>query len=593
MASRQRKRTILWVAAAGLAGIARAQTAPAEARQADACWWTQWGRDASHQGQVRCSAAQPAERVLARLTVDPFAALEEAETNGSLATHYQVPLIDPLGTVFVLAKAGSFVPCDPPGSGTPAPCGTSAWATQIWTERALVWRKNRLVEKWRFASDWKPVPVSSWEPMFQPALAGGFLYLPGGGGTVLQVNAGNGTLRRRINPFGTVRHDNAYVTGGITTDRQGNVYYNVIELDPAAPWTADARGWLVKARANGKAAMVSYSSLVPDAPAADSLCYLTFNAASPQPDRPWPPPPSAGGGPARPPQVPCLSQRPGVNVTPAVAPNGIIYTVSRAHSAPNYGYLIALWPNLSPAWASSLRDRVSDGCGIRVPFGSGAISCRPGSAQGVDPNTNLPPAGAVSDSSSSAPTALPDGGVVYGAVTEYNGFRGHLFKFDRAGDFAASYDFGWDTTPAVYTHDGTYSVVLKDNHYLRFVGETVVEGPFSITQLDADLAVEWSFDNTNQDVCQRQADGSLDCAPDGEHDAGWEWCVNALAVDALGTVHVTAEDGFYYAIAQGGFEQRRFFLEVPRGAAYTPLALDARGRIYAMNDGVLNVLGRR
>jgi len=35
-------------------------------------------------------------------------------------------------------------------------------------------------------------------------------------------------------------------------------------------------------------------------------------------------------------------------------------------------------------------------------------------------------------------------------------------------------------------------------------------------------------------------------------------------------------------------EELRFLL----GAAYTPIALDAQGRIYAMNDGALKVLGR-
>jgi len=100
--------------------------------------------------------------------------------------------------VFVLEKTGHYVPCDPPGSRTPAPCGSDAWASQVWTERALVWKKSRLVERWRFTSDWKPAPVRNWEPMFQPALSGSYLYFPGAGGTLLQVNATTGALRRRI-----------------------------------------------------------------------------------------------------------------------------------------------------------------------------------------------------------------------------------------------------------------------------------------------------------------------------------------------------------------------------------------------------------
>jgi hypothetical protein len=570
-----------------------AEPLPARSPDRDACAWTQWGQGPAHQGQMQCAEGQAPERVLARRTVDPFAALAEAETGGSLLTHYQAPLVDRQGTVFVLEKTGHYVPCDPPGSRTPAPCGSDAWASQVWTERALVWKKSRLVERWRFTSDWKPAPVRNWEPMFQPALSGSYLYFPGAGGTLLQVNATTGALRRRIDPFGDGSHPNAYVSGGISADRNGNVYYNVIELDPAAPWTSDARGWLVKAKAKGTPSKVGYATLVPEAPAPDALCYLTFAAQSPPPDQPWPPPPQPGGAPARPPQTPCLSQRPGVNVTPAIGPNGMIFTVSRAHGAANYGYVVALWPDLSPAWASSLRDRLADGCGVIVPFGNQPSSCRPGSANGVDPNTNLPPAGNVNDASSSSPVALPDGRVVYGAYSTYNNFRGHLFAFDGGGGFAGSYDFGWDTTPAVYAHDATYSLITKDNHYTRFVGETIVQGPFSITQLSPDLEVEWSFDNINHQTCVRQDDGTVDCVDDPDHPAGFDWCVNALAVDAAGTAHATSEDGNYYAIGQGGVERARRFLIVPRGAAYTPLTLDARGRLYAMNDGELFVLGRR
>ena len=36
----------------------------------------------------------------------------------------------------------------------------------------------------------------------------------------------------------------------------------------------------------------------------------------------------------------------------------------------------------------------------------------------------------------------------------------------------------------------------------------------------------------------------------------------------------------------------RIFLNQALGAAYTPTAIDARGRIYALNNGELAVLGR-
>ena len=551
------------------------------------CGWGQWGRDGAHDGQT-CVVAQDAAREQAHVTIDPFVPQEQAETFGSLLTHYQVPLSDGAGNVFVLAKTGTYVSCDPPGSGQPFPCGTAAWPSQVWTERALHWRRGQLAEKWTFLSDWKPAPVpSGWEPMFQPALAGLFIYVPGAGGTVWQVSRRTGVARRRINPFGDSVDPSIYVSGGITADARGNVYYNALKLDPANPWGADARGWLVKVTPAGGVQTVDYATLIPGAPAAADLCYATFAFSVPRPPLPWPPPPQADGSPTLPRTFACLSQRPGVNVTPAIGSDGTVFTVSRAHSGigANYAYMVALRPDLTLAWAASLRGRLQDGCGVLVPYGSGASNCRGGATPGVDPNTNLPPAGNVTDASSSSPTALPDGGVLYGAYTGYNGARGHTMKFDASGQFAGAFDFGWDSTPAVHAHDGTYSIVLKDNHY-------ATAGPFFITQLGAVLGVEWQFRSTNTETCTRLPDGSLHCVDDGTHPNGFEWCINAPAIDSEGTVYATSEDGNFYAIAQGGVLKSRLFLSAAEGAAYTPLAIDVHGRLYVMNDGEMSVLGR-
>ena len=213
--------------------------------------------------------------------------------------------------------------------------------------------------------------------------------------------------------------------------------------------------------------------------------------------------------------------------------------MSRAHqrNAFNYSYIVALHPNLTLRWAASLRDRLNDGCGVLV-------GCRAGATVGVDPVTNLPPAGAANDGSSGSPTALPDGGVLYGALTTYNEARGHMVKFDRHGHFSGSFDFGWDMTPAISRHDGTYSIIVKDNHY--FTEE------FNVSQLDPDLNIEWSYLATNTETCERLPDDSVSCFDDGEHPLGFEWCNNATAVDRQGNAYVTSEDGWLYVIAPDG-----------------------------------------
>jgi hypothetical protein len=550
------------------------------------CSWTQWGQGATHEGQT-CITGQKPERVLDHIVYDPFEFQEMAEGFGDLFVHYQVPLNDDDGNFYMMQKGGTYTPCDPPGSGTPSPCGLDQAniVNEIWAEKKYHRKSNGSFEAvWSFESDWKPFPVFLWEPMFQPALAGPLLYVPGAGGSVWQILtiANRPIPLQRINPFPTV-DPNTYVTGGVTVDRFGFLYWNVLRQDPN---TLENKGFLVKAAPWGQTWVVDYETLIPGAPAEFDSCFATFFSASPRPPRPWPP--SAD---AVPPQFICGRQRPGVNVTPSIGRDGTIFTASTADFAPSYSYIIALRPDLSLKWATSLRGLVNDGCGVhRTNSPEGDIRCSTTfSAVGVDPNTNMPPALTVDDASSSTPVALPDGGVLYGALDNYNFARGHLVKLDRNGQFASAFPFGWDTTPAVYEHDGTYSIVMKDNHY-------ITSGPFYITQLSKDLQIEWQFQNASTQACVRQPDGTLQCSdtsPDGEdHPNGFEWCVNAPAVDARGNVYANAEDGFVYQIGQGGLLKTQTFLNQALGAAYTPISIDPGGRVYALNNGELTVLGR-
>jgi outer membrane protein assembly factor BamB len=553
------------------------------------CEWTQWGGSAFHLGQV-CGPAQSPDRVLAGLTVDPFVAQEQAEWS-ELFAHYQVPLLSG-DDVFVMVKTGSYVSCVPPGSYMPFPCGPDAWDSQIWTEKRLHWDRGQLQEKWTFASDWKPVSArltNAWEPMFQPALSGDSLFVPGAGGTVFELDRDSGAVLQRINPFGANLDLQAHVSGGITVDLRGTLFYNVLKLDPNDP-VRTVRGFLVRADRGGgndgqKARTVTikvatYDGLNPAALSPTDVCFGEYAPSQ----RPWPVL-EPNGTPAPPPLLQCGVQRPTANMTPAVGLDGTVFTYAKASFSARYSYVLALNNDLTFKWAASLRDVLNDGCGVLVPIDGSLDACRIGAPIGIEPSTGMRPAGFISDKSSSTPVALPDGGVLIGAETTYNGDRGHTFKFDRDGKPAGTYDFGWDSTPAVYAHGDTYSIVLKDNHYLT-------NGPFNLTQLDANLHVEWTYTNTNTQACARLPDGTVQCAKDGGHPNGFEWCINAPAVDSNGTVYVTSEDGNVYAIGQGGVEKARVFLSLALGAAYTPLSIDPAGRIYAMNNGQLAILGR-
>ncbi|MGZ6079396.1 MAG: hypothetical protein ACXWK4_01185 [Myxococcaceae bacterium] len=544
--------------------------------RADAgCDWAQWGQNWAHTGQA-CTPAQGFGQALATVTFDPFVPQEIEEAAGltgrdDLFVHYASPLV--VGDdLYMAVKAGVYVSCVPPGSGNPAPCGFDAWDQQVWTVKHFAWVSGTLTPQQSFGSSWKPPPpavVLGWEPVFQPAVHDQGVWVPAAAGTVIRVDR---QLKnpQAVNPF-TDSNQNRYVTGPLVVDADGTLLYNVVELDAVMPETGDARGYLVRVPTSGPPTKVLYQSIVTGAPAATDPCPTSFRAGN-----------IAGPYPATVP-VPttaCGSQRPGFNSGPAIGPGGVIFVVSRAHFASNDSSLVALNPDLSPRWTLRMRELLNDGCGV-------LLTCaRPGAPVGVDPSTGLRPSVKVDDQASSVPVALPDGAVLYGGLTSYNGGRGHLVKAGPDGKLMGTYDFGWDVTPAVWVRDGTYSIITKDNHYPTSAGE----GPYDITQLSRDLVPEWKFTATQTQSCHTLADGGIGCVSD--HPDGFEWCVNAPAVGPDGTVYANSEDGRVYSIRQGGTKGEERFLLQSLGAAYTPIAVDSKGRVYSMNGGVMTVVGQ-
>jgi len=77
-----------------------------------------------------------------------------------------------------------------------------------------------------------------------------------------------------------------------------------------------------------------------------------------------------------------------------------------------------------------------------------------------------------------------------------------------------------------------------------------------------------------------------------DHPHSFEWCVNAPAIDAVGTVYASSEDGWLYAIAQGGAVRDKILQQHPAGGAYTPAALGPDGKVYSQSSGHLFVVGR-
>ena len=520
--------------------------------------WPQFGRDPAHTGTAPVTG-QPFRVVLAQIVMDPFA----QSSVGSLLTHYGVPIIDG-ANVYVEVKSGTF-------SGN--------WQTLTWNVQAFRWNGPSLQARWITSSDWKPVPQGIggngplFEPLFQPIMANGSIYMPGFGGSIFRVDPGSGEILERLGIPAPLDPD-TYVTGPLVADATGIVYYNAIAFRPGQPWLSDVRdAWLVRVSPAGQTTMVRYTTLTTGAPAPTAFCLGAFSNS----ELPWPPARNA-----IPLSIFCGSQRPGINVGPAIAVDGTIYTVSRAHFNSRWAYIVAINPDLSPKWSTSLRDRFNDGCDVLLPPSGTPGGCKQGAMTGVDPSDNTAGAGRVIDDSSSSPAVAPDGSVIYGAYTRYNYLQGHLMHFDSAGAFLDAYRFGWDITPAIYPHDGSYSIVTKENHYDEagsYCDDPAICPPrvrrsddpegYFLTQLSPALLPEWMARNPND----------------------LEWCINGPAIDVNGTIYANAEDGYLYSFDRTGAMRESILLLASGGQAYTPVALDDAGRIYAQKGGRLFVVG--
>ncbi len=542
--------------------------------------WNQWGAGPRHTGQLAVYGQSLREQ-MADIVYDPFVPQLRAESGGTLLVHYQTPLSDG-NEVFMEMKTGTYA-------------NFRSWETQIWNIRKFEWVDGQLVTRWTAESDWDPVPYggSRFEPVFHAAIANGFVYMPASCGTILEVDRATGAIRRRLGQFSQFLDASLFVTSPITVADDGTIYFNTLKLPTSNPWVGDHQGaWLVKIKPDGTASRVSYQTLVPNGPGPNDQCAGEFSSTQ----LPWPPSPTAVV-----PTVICGSQRAGLNLAPAVGPDGTIYTASRTHRNSRWGWIVAVNPDLTPKWATSLRNRFNDGCNMLLPPNGEPGGCRTGAMTGVDPSDNQPGSGAINDNSTASPIVAPDGSIYLGTYSRYNHSQGHVTRFSSAGEFLSAYPFGWDVTPALWEHDGTFSLVTKENRYAEvgtycgdptWCPEVRVPGDdegYYITQLSTQLTPEWKFKGTNTLSCERQPDGSMSCVDD--HPEGFEWCVNALAIDARGVVYVNSEDGHVYAINQGGTLRERLFLQLALGAAYTPLSLGADGRIYTQNAGHLFAVG--
>lgn len=218
----------------------------------------------------------------------------------------------------------------------------------------------------------------------------------------------------------------------------------------------------------------------------------------------------------------------------------------------------------------------------------------------VDPASSTP--AWVSDDSTASPTVGPDGDVYIG-VLEASGaphnFRGWLLHFDSGlAQTRTPAAFGWDITASVvpagmlpsYAGPSSYLLVIKYNNY----GGAGGDGRNRMAVVDPGQTQADSYSGAPVQV-MKEILTILGPTPDPEWPGGVkEWCVNTVAVDPLtSSVLVNSEDGRLYRwhLPSNAFTEG---ITLTGGIAesYTPTAIGADGRVYAVNDATLYSIGR-
>jgi hypothetical protein len=397
---------------------------------------------------------------------------------------------------------------------------------------------------WSLASNYR-LPPHRWVPSFNPALAGDDrVLMPAAGGRVVVREGADSALgaSRTLTFFGdavyaadsAVYDSTVFVNTPITTDSQGNAYFG-FTVTGANP--AGLVGGIARLAADGRGSWVGAAAAANDA----TMTQAAMNSA------------------------PALS-----------ADERTLYVVVNSQPPANQraaGRLVALdSATLAPGANVLLRDPVS---------GSPAW---------------------VNDNASASPTAGPDGRVYIGvleAADAPHSFRGWLLQFNADLTAAgAPGSFGWDNTVSIvptsmlpqYGGSSPYLLLLKSNSY---GGIGSGDGQHRMAIVDPQQTQTDVFSSA---AVMREVISILGPTPDPNYPGGVkEWCVNTAAVDPITqSVLMNNEDGRLYRWHLPSNQlTERIALNNGYAQSYTPTALGADGRVYAVNNGRLFSVGER
>jgi hypothetical protein len=199
----------------------------------------------------------------------------------------------------------------------------------------------------------------------------------------------------------------------------------------------------------------------------------------------------------------------------------------------------------------------------------------------------------------------PDGDVYYGVLENpfpSHNDRGWMLHFNS--DLSKQKipgSFGWDDTPSIVdasivaSYHGTSKYLLMTK-YNNYAGVGTGDGHNRIAILDPNATENDPVIPTTK--VMKEVITHLGVTPDPDFPnlpgAVREWCINTAVVDPFTkSVMANSEDGKLYRwdLTNNTLSQR-IKLSTGIGEAYTPTLIGADGTVYAINDAILDAIGK-
>ncbi len=390
---------------------------------------------------------------------------------------------------------------------------------------------------WQLNTGWQ-APGATFTPGLGPTISGNTLYIPDIAGRV--IARPNPDLKKqkasKLYFYGvknfkkdrTAYEQNVQINTPLTTDPAGNLFFGFIVFGSTP---LNLKSGVARIATDGTGTWASAATLSGDS----SVFEVSMSAA------------------------------------PALSPDGSILYVSVDNG--NYGYLLAL---NSVTLALINKVRMKD----------------PSSGQDA----------IIFDASSASPTVGPDGDVYFGVIENpfpNHNDRGWLLHYNA--DLTQTKipgSFGWDDTASVvpssmvpsYSGTSTYLLMTKYNNYC---GAGNGNGKNEIAILDPNATEHDPIIPST--LVMKEVLTHLGVTADPDCPGGVkEWCINTAAVDPFTkSVMANSEDGKLYRwdLTSNTFTEV-ITLSTGIGEAYTPTVIGADGTVYAINEAVLDAVGK-